>query len=184
MRRIKEALRLHLQAGLTLDATDLASTGQRRRLPRPDNYQVIQPDDPLLLFDFRDPAAVNDWAAIDDHVMGPISRSTLRHDPQGHAIFEGEVSLERNGGFASVRSSPGARGKPGAAACVVEVRGRGKQFKLSLPTDDGFDSLNYQTSFTPTGSTWQTLPLPLAAFRATFRGREAPGAPALDPAPI
>jgi hypothetical protein len=145
---------------------------------------VIQPDDPLLLFDFRDPAAVNDWAAIDDRVMGGISRSTLRHDPQGHAIFEGEVSLERNGGFASVRSSPGARGKPGAAACVIEVRGGGKQFKLSLLTDDGFDSLNYQTSFTPTGSTWQTLPLPLAAFRATFRGREVPGAPALDPARI
>ena len=164
---------------------DLASTGQRRRQPRPDNdHQVIQPDDPLLLFDFRDPAAVTDWAAIDDRVMGGISRSRLRHDPQGHAIFEGEVSLERNGGFASVRSSPGARGKPGAAACVIEVRGRGKQFKLSLLTDDGFDSLNYQTGFTPTGSTWQTLPLPLAAFRATFRGREVLGAPALDPARI
>jgi NADH dehydrogenase [ubiquinone] 1 alpha subcomplex assembly factor 1 len=145
---------------------------------------VIQPDDPLLLFDFRDPAAVNDWAAIDDRVMGGISRSRLRHDPQGHAIFEGDVSLERHGGFASVRSSPGARGRPGAAACVIEVRGRGKQFKLSLLTDDGFDSMNYQTSFTPTGSTWQTLPVQLAAFRASFRGREVPGAPALDPARI
>lgn len=143
-----------------------------------------QPDNPLLLFDFSDPAAVNDWAAIDDRVMGGISRSRLRHDPQGHAIFEGEVSLERNGGFASVRSRPGARGKPGAAACVIEVRGKGKRFKLSLLTDDGFDSLNYQTSFTPTGSTWQTLPLPLAAFRATFRGREVPDAPALDPARV
>ncbi len=87
--------------------------------------------------------------AIDDRVMGGISRSRLRHDPAGHAVFEGQVSLERNGGFASVRSSPGARGKPGAAACVIEVRGDGKQFKLSLLTDDGFDSLNYQAGFTP-----------------------------------
>lgn len=37
--------------------------------------------------------------AIDDRVMGGISRSTLRHDPAGHAVFEGAVSMERNGGF-------------------------------------------------------------------------------------
>ncbi|MDP1650111.1 MAG: CIA30 family protein [Rubrivivax sp.] len=74
-----------------------------------------------LLFDFRDPLTANDWAAIDDRVMGGISRSRLRHDPKGHAVFEGEVSLERNGGFASVRSSPGERGKPGAEACVIEI---------------------------------------------------------------
>ena len=66
-------------------------------------------------------------------------------------MFEGTVSLERNGGFASVRSSPGDRGQPGAAACLIELRGDNKQFKLSLLTDDGFDSLNYQASFAPTG---------------------------------
>lgn len=56
------------------------------------------------LFDFTDPSAANAWHAIDDRVMGGISRSTLRHHPAGHALFEGTVSLERNGGFASVRS--------------------------------------------------------------------------------
>jgi len=145
---------------------------------------VIQPGDPLLLFEFRDPAAVNDWAAIDDRVMGGMSRSRLRYEPAGHAVFEGTVSLERNGGFASVRSSPGARGKAGAAACAIEVRGGVKQFKLSLLTDDGFDSLNYQCGFAPAGDDWQTIRLPLAAFRASFRGRGVPGAPALDPARI
>ena len=145
---------------------------------------MTQPDDTLLLFDFSDPAIVNDWAPIDDRVMGGISRSRLRHDPAGYADFEGTVSLERNGGFASVRSSPAARGLPGAAACLIELRGDNKQFKLSLLTDDGFDSLNYQASFTPSGTDWQSLRLPLTAFRASFRGREVPGAPPLDPARI
>ncbi len=145
---------------------------------------MISPNDPLLLFDFREPAAVNDWTAIDDRVMGGISRSRLRHDPAGHAVFEGEVSLERNGGFASVRSSPGARGKPGAEACVIELRGGSKQFKLSLLTDDGFDSLNYQCGFANDSDDWQTIRLALGAFRASFRGRDVPGAPALDPARI
>jgi hypothetical protein len=92
------------------------------------------------LFDFTDPDAVNAWHAIDDRVMGGISRSTLRHDPAGHAVFEGTVSLERNGGFASVRSSPDKRGLSGAGTCLIELRGDNKQFKLSLLTDDGFDT--------------------------------------------
>ena len=137
-----------------------------------------------LLFDFTAPHAVDAWQAIDDRVMGGISRSRLRYDLAGHAVFEGEVSLKQNGGFASVRSSPDARGLPGATTCLIEVRGEAKQFKLSLLTDDGFDSLNYQVSFTPERDHWQTISLPLAAFRASFRGREVPGALALAPARV
>ncbi|MES2718744.1 MAG: CIA30 family protein [Pseudomonadota bacterium] len=136
------------------------------------------------LFDFTDPSAATAWHAIDDRVMGGISRSTLRHDPAGHAVFEGTVSLERNGGFASVRSSPGQRGLSGGGICLIELRGDNKQFKLSLLTDDGFDSLNYQASFAPKGTDWQTLHLPLADFRASFRGREVTDAPPLAPARI
>lgn len=139
---------------------------------------------PKLLFDFTDARSVNAWHAIDDRVMGGISHSRLHHDPAGHAVFEGVVSLEQNGGFASVRSTPGDRGHPDAQACLIELRGENKQFKLSLLTDDGFDSVNYQATFAPAGSTWQTLHLPLAAFRASFRGREVHDAPRLDPARI
>ena len=162
----------------------LASPTERRPHPPPDNHSVIHPDDTLPLFDFTEPTSVNAWNAIDDRVMGGISRSRLRHAPAGHAVFEGTVSLARNGGFASVRSHPGAQGKPGASTCVIEVRGDGKQFNLSLLTDDGFDSFNYQASFTPEIQDWQAIRLQLTTFRASFRGRAVPGAPALDPARI
>jgi NADH dehydrogenase [ubiquinone] 1 alpha subcomplex assembly factor 1 len=138
----------------------------------------------LRLFDFRDPLAVDAWAPIDDRVMGGVSRSHLRHDPTGHAVFEGVVSLERNGGFASVRCAPGPRGRDSASACVLEVRGCAARYKLSLFTDDGFDSLSHQADFAPTGLGWDTLHLPLASFRASFRGRTVQGVPALDPARI
>lgn len=138
----------------------------------------------LELFDFSDPHVVDAWRAIDDRVMGGISRSRLRYDQAGHAVFEGEVSLAQNGGFASVRSSPGRRGQAGATACLIEVRGDAKQFKLSLLTDDGFDSVNYQAGFEPDTSHWQTISLPISSFRASFRGRDVSGAPALDPARI
>lgn len=132
------------------------------------------------LFDFTDPDAVQAWHAIDDRVMGGVSRSRLRHDPAGHAVFEGELSLARGGGFASVRCQPGAHGRPGATACVVEVRGAGRTYKLNLLTDDRFDSVNYQAAFTPAGADWQTLRLLLTGFAPTFRGRVVAGAPPLD----
>lgn len=64
------------------------------------------------------------------------------------------------------------------------MRGDAKQFKLSLLTDDGFDSVNYQASFEPDTHHWQTISLPISSFRASFRGRVVSGAPALDPARI
>lgn len=137
-----------------------------------------------LLFDFADASALRGWTAIDDRVMGGVSRSSLERDPAGHAVFKGLVSLERNGGFASVRSSPDERGEANAKSCLIEVRGDAKHFKLSLLADDGFDSVNYQAIFTPAGNAWQTLNLPLAEFRATFRGRVVADTPPLDPSRI
>jgi hypothetical protein len=71
-----------------------------------------------VLFNFADPNAANGWRAIHDRVMGGVSRSTLRHDPEGNAVFQETVSLERNGGFASVRSVPaiGVRSPPDRSA--------------------------------------------------------------------
>lgn len=138
----------------------------------------------LQLFDFSDPRAIDAWAALDDRVMGGISQSRLRHDAAGHAVFEGRVSLERNGGFASVRCRTGAYGLAGASACWIELRGEAKQFKLSLWVDDAPNSVSYQAGFSPAGPGWQRLCLPLATFQPSFRGRAVPHAPALDPAQI
>ena len=54
--------------------------------PAPQNRTMTDPDSTWLLFDFSDPAAVTQWHAIDDRVMGGVSSSRLRHDPAGHAV--------------------------------------------------------------------------------------------------
>ncbi len=139
---------------------------------------------PKVMFDFTEPDATGAWATIDDRVMGGTSRSTMRSDPAGYAVFQGTVSLERHGGFASVRSSPADRGLSAATAVVLELRGDPRQFKLSLLTDDGFDSISHQAAFSPDGGPWQVVRIPLADFRASFRGREVHGAPPIDPSRI
>ena len=136
---------------------------------------------PRELFRFESAASVADWSAIDDAVMGGVSRSRLRHDPAGYAVFDGVVAMEHGGGFASVRSRPLDLGVPGALGCLLDVRGDGKRFKLNLRTDDAFDGVNYQAGFEAPAGTWTQIRLPLSDFRPTFRGGSVPGAPPLDP---
>lgn len=133
---------------------------------------------------FATPASVADWSPIDDVVMGGVSHSRLRHDPAGHAVFEGIVSLDNNGGFASVRCRPADLAAPGATGWTLEVRGDGRRYKFNLRTDDAFDGVNHQAVFDPPAGAWTTIRLPLAAFRATFRGRPVSDVPPLDPARV
>jgi len=133
------------------------------------------------LFRFDTAASVADFSPIDDRVMGGRSASRLRHDPSGYAVFEGEVSLENGGGFASVRSRPLPLGETQAVTCRIEVLGDGKRYKLNLRTDDLFDGVTYQATFEPVRGEWTVLRLPLASFVPTWRGRPVDGASALRP---
>ena len=86
--------------------------------------------------DFTLPATMRDCWIVNDGVMGGVSQSSLRHDPQG-MIFEGQVSLENNGGFASMRSS--ARFQRDAQVLELTTRGDGKRYKLILRTEAARD---------------------------------------------
>jgi len=116
--------------------------------------------------------------------MGGRSRSCLRHDRAGHAVFEGEVSLQQGGGFASVRSAALPLGVPFAGACLVECLGDGKRYKVNLRTDDAFDGVNYQAVLDPPAGIWSVLRVPMTAFVPTFRGRRVADAAPLDPAKL
>ena len=65
-----------------------------------------------VLFDFTDPNTADVWHAIDDRVMGGISRSELRSAPTGHAVFEGEVSLDRTAALPPFGPAPANEGFP------------------------------------------------------------------------
>lgn len=133
-----------------------------------------------VLFDFADAESAASWQLINDGVMGGLSIGTLRSEPQGYAVFEGEVSFENNGGFASVRCLPREFGIAGAEALLIEVLGDGKVYKLNLRTDDSFDGVNYQARFHPPAGVWSVSRLATADFLPTWRGRPVPDAPPLE----
>jgi hypothetical protein len=139
---------------------------------------------PETLFLFDCPEAVSAWSAIDDRVMGGVSRSALRFDPAGHAVFSGQVAPDNNGGFASVRASVSPLAAGDIDAIELVVRGDGRRYKLNLRIDHGFDGVNYQAAFAPPAGIWTRQELALADFQPTWRGRMVPDAPALRGARI
>jgi NADH dehydrogenase [ubiquinone] 1 alpha subcomplex assembly factor 1 len=136
------------------------------------------------LVDFDAPADVAAWRAVDDVVMGGVSRSALQQAGPGVARFTGVVSLERGGGFASIRTEPRAWSTAGADAFVLHCRGDGHTYKFTVRTEDSFDGVQYQQRFTPPAGTWHEVRLPVADFVPSFRGREVAGAAPLDAARV
>jgi monofunctional biosynthetic peptidoglycan transglycosylase len=136
------------------------------------------------LYDFEDAGAGADWMAIHDVVMGGVSSGGMKTTDDGTAIFAGRVSLENNGGFASIRSRPAEWDLEAYSGVEVRVRGDGRIYKLNLKTDTSFDGVQYRTSFVTREGEWQTLRIPFTRFQPSFRGRPVPQAPPLDPARI
>jgi len=123
------------------------------------------------------------WQVVNDDVMGGASTSSFSVT-NGVAVFRGEVSLENNGGFASVRSLSSRHDLAGCDAFVIRVRGDGRRYKFTVRTETGFDAPIYQCAFTTKRGEWEELRLAFKDFVPTFRGRVLTDAPLLDPAKV
>jgi monofunctional biosynthetic peptidoglycan transglycosylase len=125
-----------------------------------------------LLVDFSSPDVMRTFQVINDGVMGGLSKSRLSL-ASGSMSFEGEVSLENNGGFASFRGPVSFPAD--STVLLLTVRGDGRRYKLTLKLDDGARTAQYQAAFVASLE-WKTLRFLSTDFQASFRGR-AVGAP-------
>jgi hypothetical protein len=124
--------------------------------------------------DFSNPNTLRDSWIVNDGVMGGVSQSSLRQDVDG-MVFEGLVSLENNGGFASMRSS--VQFPQGIQLIELLAKGDGKRYKLVLRTELA-PRVTYVADFIAL-PTWQTYRFNLSQFKSTFRGRDV-NAPTLS----
>lgn len=136
------------------------------------------------LFDFGRPGEPDLWRAVDDRVMGGVSASQVIGIGGGLAVFCGEVSLENNGGFASVHAAVRKGILEGCQDIRLHCRGDGRTYSLRLRQDDDYDGISWRCDFTPAAGEWQAMSLPLKAFRPVFRGRELTTTDPLDPAQV
>ena len=89
-------------------------------------------DAPHKLFNFTVADAAKEWQAVNDGVMGGISEGTFRITDKRTMEFFGNLSLENNGGFASVRTKARKLGLEKGDTLVAKVRGDGRQYMLNL----------------------------------------------------
>ena len=134
------------------------------------------------LIDFSSTSAAN-WQIVNDSVMGGISRSTLELNDEGFALFSGTVSLENNGGFASVRTQATAPADlSDFEGLSVRVFGDGKTYCLRVKTvkNGRITSYSYEARFNTSPGEWQTHKLPYSDFVPVFRGNSVRGNPELN----
>jgi NADH dehydrogenase [ubiquinone] 1 alpha subcomplex assembly factor 1 len=136
-----------------------------------------------IVYDFQNATNATAWQVVNDDVMGGVSTSSFCLT-NGVALFQGKVSLENNGGFASARSLPARHDLAGGDAFVVRARGDGQRYKFTARTDPSFDSAIYQCVFTTKKGEWEEHRLPFKQFIPTFRGRVLSGETPLDPAKV
>jgi NADH dehydrogenase [ubiquinone] 1 alpha subcomplex assembly factor 1 len=123
------------------------------------------------LLDFAGPAAAQKWQVVNDGVMGGVSDGRFTITEQGTLEFSGTLSLENNGGFASVRTRPTALDIQPGDTLVVRVRGDGREYVLNLYTKSRRMAFSYRAPLPTTKDEWTQVEIPLADFIPTAFGR-------------
>ena len=72
------------------------------------------------------------WSIVNDDVMGGISTSYISLNEEKNLIFNGYLSLENNGGFASSRLSFNKETLTGIKSFKMMIKGDGNIYKLRL----------------------------------------------------
>jgi|LakMenE01Jun11ns_1017448.scaffolds.fasta_scaffold9932515_2 monofunctional biosynthetic peptidoglycan transglycosylase len=135
------------------------------------------------LFAFDAPEAAAKWQAVNDGVMGGRSDGRLRITPDATLEFFGTLSLENNGGFASVRSTPTPLALRAGDELVLRVRGDGREYSLNLYVPRRQMAFSYRATFKTVPGEWIEVPFPLDRFEATSFGQVVRNQP-LVPAEI
>lgn len=118
------------------------------------------------------------WQIINDTVMGGRSKSRFyQHD--GNGVFEGYLSLENYGGFASVRRymTPNLFTN---GMVQLRIKGDGRKYQLRLTTPQLYRGMAYVAEFQTTKNQWQQVNFYQQDFTVKYRGRLVTNAPLLN----
>lgn len=145
--------------------------------PPPPQQPQTQPG---VIFDFGEVGQnLNQtWGAVDDVVMGGVSRSGIEALENGNALFTGVVSTDNNGGFASVRTRnfEPSLDLSGAQGIALRIRGDGQRYKFLIRDDNGWDSLAFAYSFDSQKGQWMTVKIPFDQLVPVMRAKTVPDA--------
>ena len=113
------------------------------------------------------------WRITDDRVMGGRSQGKFEITNQGTMRFSGNLSLENNGGFSSVRSGGVSFDLSDSEGLALRVKGDGRKYQVRLGTEARYRSwdVSFSAGFQTKKDTWVNVRIPFSDFKAGFRGR-------------
>lgn len=138
-----------------------------------------KPLQPLL--DFAGPDAAQKWQAVNDGVMGGVSEGRFKMTADKTLEFFGRLSLENNGGFASVRTKPTDLEINAGDTIVVRVKGDGREYVLNLYTKSRRMAFSYRAPLPTMKDEWTELSVPLEEFIPTAFGNRVQGMGPVEP---
>jgi monofunctional biosynthetic peptidoglycan transglycosylase len=120
------------------------------------------------LFDFtgNEPG----WYSLNDDVMGGVSTSKVEYSNPGVLAFSGNLSLDNNGGFTSIRSEWREINLSNSDGILLRVLGDGKLYRLRIRSAATGADVSYNAFFETRAGEWQEVYIPFDEMVPTYRG--------------
>ena len=135
------------------------------------NAQVIDLVDPSKS------VGINDWNIVNDDVMGGISKSYISLNDENNMLFNGYLSLENRGGFASCRNSLSEKIPKDTTKFKIRVKGDGRTYQFRLRMRNTY--ANYAVNFKTMKNEWIDVEISMDEFKAYIMGARRPLSPKL-----
>ena len=133
--------------------------------------------DTIPLLDTNGKTSKIKWNIVNDTVMG--GRSSSRWSKNSSALsFEGFLSLENNGGFASVRHDLNNINLSSTEGIFIKVKGDGRKYQFRIRSQASRWA-NYSQEFKTKKDIVQSFFLPYKDFKPSWRGRSVRNVPTL-----
>lgn len=121
-----------------------------------------------IIFEFNADCAIESWQVVDDVVMGGKSFGQCTLNEEGNGLFKGDVSIENNGGFSSIRLNTNTIQTAQYETILLRVKGDGTTFQFRVKRTP-YERHSYVFNFETSGQ-WETITIPLNQMTPRFRG--------------
>src|SRR5271157_2695068 len=141
---------------------------------------ALADDHGRTLFDFNKPDTAQAWQPVNDGVMGGVSDGRFKITDRGTMEFFGTLSLENNGGFASVRSRRCNLGLKPDDTLLIRLKGDGRVHLLNLYVPSLQIAYFYRAAIPTKAGEWIEVRIPLKDCYATSFGQKVSNAGPVD----
>ncbi len=122
------------------------------------------------IYKFDKKSKLENWIILNDVVMGGQSIGSFELNDKGHGIFKGRVSLENNGGFASLMYRFENQDIRNYSSIHIRLKGDGLRYQFRVKSEV-YDRQSYVHNFQTSGG-WEWIEIPLDDMYPSWRGRK------------